>query len=487
MPQQRRRGLVWWALAGVALLNLVALGLRGTTTDEEEATHAVPTAPIQAKLTDRDPKASPNARAVYRRLVSQENAARAGKPTKTVIGQHVEGQNERYNAQYGDAEGRERVGYYYKKAADLTGKLPGFVEGDLGPGYGDRGWGVGEPRWYTKDHWPTCSGHWPYTDGVNDLLFAVWKGFPRAPDGSYGTGHGQRRCDGSAEHDAPFRNGGKPSGIVGMSFHEPYPGSRTKNYDNTRCVNSPARTDPEWFSRVIDYERDTAEYQALLHDLSYLADQLDYYAAYDVPVLLRPYHEMNAPGCHGFWWSNSEPSQYRELWRIMYNYLVKTRGLHNLILVWAPLAWDEQNATSPWDYYPGGDYVDIAAVDNYGERPGKTHQGKPYSQRWYDGLAPLDKPRMLAESYHVPIAAKARREDRDHDTEAARTGGVNALRHSPWVIWSVWGAALTEKNGVADVQATYSHQDRVITGGSSKSVTSFDWSTLHVHDPHPDR
>ena len=67
-------------------------------------------------------------------------------------------------------------------------------------------------------------------------------------------------------------------------------------------------------------------------------------------MLFRPYHEMNSGS---FWWGNKTAASYQGLWRIMYNYLVNTRGLHNLIFVWAPSAWTPDGGDVPWNYYPG--------------------------------------------------------------------------------------------------------------------------------------
>jgi mannan endo-1,4-beta-mannosidase len=500
MDRLPRRVLIRWSVVAVVLVSLAAFGLNGSP-GGSGGSGEVHNLPIEARLTDRDPKASPNARAVYDWLVGQENRARRGKGAKTVIGQHIEGQNELYNPLYGDGRGTRQVGYYYKKAAQLTGRYPGFVEGDMGPGYDEPEWGTGPSRWYTEGRWPACAGHWQYTDDVNDLLFSVWKGYPRAEDSSYANDSGEPRCGPSSQdvlqdpkrdagttpsYPAPggpalFDNGGRPAGLVGMSFHQPYPGAPVKGYRSTHCVNSPQRTDPEWFSRVVDYRANGPEYRALLHDLKFLGDQLAYYAAFDVPVLLRPYHEMNASGCHYFWWSGRSPEQYRMLWRIMYNYLVSTRGLRNLIFVWAPMAWTAKYSVDPEKYYPGREFVDIAAVDNYAEEPDDDSTEEPYSKRWYDGLARYAKPRMLAESFHVPITAARKEKIGD-----GRRPGVDALRRSPWVIWSVWGDALTERNSRADVRETYRRSNRVLTGGKPQKRTDMDWSDLHSHNPRPD-
>ncbi|MEE1826938.1 glycosyl hydrolase [Streptomyces sp. BE20] len=422
-------------------------------------------------LLARDPQASPNARAVQQLLADLEATARSGRSGGTVIGQHIEGHNERYNPEYGDYRGTKPVGYYYKKAADITGKLPGFVETDLGPGYGQSGWGVGNPRSYSEGRWPACAVGWQYTDDAVDLMAAVWSGHPRAADGTYGAAGVQKNCDGTAT-ELPD-NGGAPAGLVGMSFHQPYPGSDVKSFDRVLCSSSPAAGDPGWFGRVVDSTGGTPEYRALLTDLSFLADHLEYLAAHDVPVLLRPYHEMNAADCaRGFWWSGQKPADYQALWRITYHYLVETRGLHNLLFAWTPVSWDGAPGVDPWNYYPGAQYVDLVGVDDYSGSPARPiGTGEAWTKRYYDGLAGYGKPRILAESFAVPVNS------RQPDT----------LRRTPWTIWTVWGQSLTAdnltpeqpRNSNADVKATYDDA-LALTGGSAAFGANVDWSGLHV-------
>ncbi|MFJ5308460.1 glycosyl hydrolase [Streptomyces sp. NPDC088350] len=158
----------------------------------------------------------------------------------------------------------------------------------------------------------------------------------------------------------------------------------------------------------------------MLADLSFLAATLSYFAAWDIPVLLRPYDEMNGDW---FWWGGKTPASYKKLWRITYDHLVRTKGLHNLIFVWSPNAWDPQGDNVPWDYYPGSDNMPITAA------------------------------------------------------------GSNALTRSPWVIWSTWGSGLTKTaiNSNADVKATYYATDQVYTGGSGTGFgQNFDWGSVHA-------
>jgi mannan endo-1,4-beta-mannosidase len=145
-----------------------------------------------------------------------------------------------------------------------------------------------------------------------------------------------------------------------MSFHQPYPASRVKDYTRTLAANAPGGADASWFANIVDRRHDTIEYRSLLDDLSYLADHLSRFAEEDIPVLLRLYHEMNQPT---FWWGGQNPAAFRTLWQITYDYLVSARGLRNLIFVWAPICWTPDGPDVPWNYYPHATPPDVVAVD----------------------------------------------------------------------------------------------------------------------------
>ncbi|MBO4252997.1 glycoside hydrolase family 26 protein [Streptomyces griseorubiginosus] len=407
---------------------------------------------VSTDLRARDPRATDAARRVYALLAGLENEARAGRPSRTVIGQHVELHNERYNPSYGDYRGIKQPGYYYKKVHDITGRLPGFVELDLGPGYGRPGWAVGTARSYNKA-WPSCRPYWGYIEDAVDLAVGVWAGLPRAADGSYRPSGTHKECATGRYVSLPH-NGGGPAGLVGFSFHLPYPGSPVKGFTQTLQHNSPGAEDPGWFGRVVT--EGTAEHQALLHDLAFLADHLGYLADQGVPVLLRPYHEMNSAPGHGFWWAGQDPAAYHRLWRLTHDFLVNRRGLHNLIFVWSANSWGSGHGRPPREYYPGGDYVDVVGVDAYSDTPAEPLGKGAWTELWYRGLEEFDRPRVVAESFHVPLNANQPR----------------TLTRTPWVMWTVWGQSLSydnisaprAKNTADDVKQTYG-SPMVITGG----------------------
>lgn len=93
-----------------------------------------------------------------------------------------------------------------------------------------------------------------------------------------------------------------------------------------------------------------------------------------VPVLWRPYHQMNG---EWFWWGNRKGENgFRKLWIMMYDYFVHHHGLNNLLWVWNPNAPRDIPGDTAYgfeDYWPGAEFVDILAVDIYGDDWQQSH------------------------------------------------------------------------------------------------------------------
>ena len=111
-----------------------------------------------------------------------------------------------------------------------------------------------------------------------------------------------------------------------------------------------------------------------------------------VPIIWRPYHEMNGSW---FWWGGRR-GQYstKALYVQIYDRLVKYHKLNNLIWLWSV---DRPNNTEMQfsNYYPGDKYVDIIGLDVY---------GRDFNQVYYDSLVVISKgkPMALAEVGNPP-------------------------------------------------------------------------------------
>ncbi|MFH0755897.1 MAG: glycosyl hydrolase [Bacteroidota bacterium] len=112
-----------------------------------------------------------------------------------------------------------------------------------------------------------------------------------------------------------------------------------------------------------------------------------------VPVLWRPYHEMNGDW---FWWGgrvgeNSTADLYRQL----FDRYVNDHKLTNLIWV-----WNVDRPSTPIrkfsNFYPGNDYLDILSLDVY---------GSDFNQDYYDSLKALSmgKPLLFGEVGNPPM------------------------------------------------------------------------------------
>jgi mannan endo-1,4-beta-mannosidase len=110
-----------------------------------------------------------------------------------------------------------------------------------------------------------------------------------------------------------------------------------------------------------------------------------------IPVLFRPYHEING---NWFWWDGRPgPNGSAELSRRIYDRFVNVHHLDNLLWVWNVNA-PGGNAGSIADYYPGPAYADILTIDIYGE----------FKQDYYTEMLRLaaGKPIALGEVGAVP-------------------------------------------------------------------------------------
>lgn len=156
-----------------------------------------------------------------------------------------------------------------------------------------------------------------------------------------------------------------------------------------------------------------------------------------IPVLWRPYHEMNGVW---FWWCNHKGDQgFKRLWIMMYNYFTNYHKLNNLIWVWNTNAPRDIPGDEAWDYklfYPGDEYVDVLAADVY---------RKDYKQSHHDALVTLanGKPISLGEVGEIPTK--------------------EILEKQPkWSWYMPWGWILFMANKPEDIK-TLINSERVLT------------------------
>jgi len=105
----------------------------------------------------------------------------------------------------------------------------------------------------------------------------------------------------------------------------------------------------------------TPENENFISKLDDMAERLAVLKVHKVPVLWRPFHEMNGAW---FWWgpkkdSGNDGAQFVKLWRFMFDYFYRVKKLDNLIWVWGG-SYEVDSS-----FYPGDKYVDIVGTDTY--------------------------------------------------------------------------------------------------------------------------
>ncbi len=143
----------------------------------------------------------------------------------------------------------------------------------------------------------------------------------------------------------------------------------------------PTQDEPGTFEDAIQAKLSDAEWKELLTPGTHLNErwksQVDVVAWHlkqlkhaGVPVLWRPYHEMNG---FWFWWGKRQGAEgYAKLWRMMFDRFTHFHKLNNLIWVFNGNEMKDEgpdNVVPDYKlFYPGHDVVDVLATDVYSGR-----------------------------------------------------------------------------------------------------------------------
>lgn len=194
-------------------------------------------------------------------------------------------------------------------------------------------------------------------------------------------------------------------------------------------------SDAQWDSLITD---GTALNDAWKKEMDGIVPYLQYLKDNGVEVLFRPLHEMNQSA---FWWGGRPgPNGTARLYQITHDYLVKTKGLTNLI--WE---WDLQDfpslITDVNSYDPGSSYWDILTLDVYGS-DGQMYTGYKY------GI-------ISQKAGNKPIAIG----------ECAQLPTDSVLQRQPkWTFFMGWATDVFSYNTPAQIQDVY-NSPNVITLG----------------------
>ena len=235
-------------------------------------------------------------------------------------------------------------------------------------------------------------------------------------------------------------------GIVAMQLHWIHPA----NPEGSAWIGVHGKktaSPPFYFEAAM--KPGTKQNDELMRDLKGHADFLQKLAEARVPVLWRPFHEIEGGW---FWWTDQEqPEHSAALYRFMFDYFVKERKLHNLIWVYnaALRCGKGKDGLTAVEmrrrYYPGDAYVDIASIDVYPNEA--LGIGKPQNDSYkasYDAMKHVAPSKLiaLAECEAIP------------NPEKIAKGGPRWLYAMPW-----WGVGT--KHPAEWVKTSYAHEGMI--------------------------
>lgn len=168
----------------------------------------------------------------------------------------------------------------------------------------------------------------------------------------------------------------------------------------------------------------SSENTSYLGKLNAIAANLQTLQSAGVPVILALFHETQAGGW--FWWSKCSGPQFIALYSYTYNYLMNTKGIHNILRL-MPFSGSPSAA-----YYPGKSLVDLSGGDTYGTNP-------PFTSLY-------STCRNIAGST-LPLAL--------HETGVVPQPSTMFPSSAPWLLWNIWAGYESSNNSVANIASAY--------------------------------
>lgn len=109
-------------------------------------------------------------------------------------------------------------------------------------------------------------------------------------------------------------------------------------------------------SGTTEWDTESAAYKGIIADIDHIADYFLELQKEGVAGIFRPLHEA---GGKWFWWSINSGDQFAALYRLVFDRMVKVKGVKNMIWVFNP----EGSTVTSWD--PGSEYYDVLSIDIY--------------------------------------------------------------------------------------------------------------------------
>jgi mannan endo-1,4-beta-mannosidase len=196
-------------------------------------------------------------------------------------------------------------------------------------------------------------------------------------------------------------NGWKGGAVISLMYHA-CPPTQGEACDWQGGVLS-SLTDAQWSDLVTDGGTLNGVWKKRLDAIAPYFQQLK---DAGMAALFRPHHEMNQGV---FWWAGRKGTGgTAALYRVTHDYLVKDKGLDNIVWVWSVQdIWD--SATNSWNfaaYDPGAAYWDVMSLDFY--------DGAGYTADKYSAMLAVagNKPIAIGECPTLPTSDELKAQPR---------------------------------------------------------------------------
>lgn len=222
--------------------------------------------------------------------------------------------------------------------------------------------------------------------------------------------------------------------IITLMWHGCFPTDGTPCRGESVWAEGNLPTDAQWRELTTD---GTPLNEAWKREVDVVAGYLKELQEARVPVLWRPYHEMNG---EWFWWGHKKGEQgFKRLWLMLYDRYTNHHQLNNLVWVWdpnSPRVEETGERHIPYtDCFPGAEHVDALATDIY----------RGFVSSHYTDLKALagGKPLAIGECGNLPTLAE--------------------LEQQAEFTWFMpWGWILFLANPPENIKAVY-NSERVLT------------------------
>lgn len=211
------------------------------------------------------------------------------------------------------------------------------------------------------------------TDGSHPVVFGQDFGYSK-PGSLDGINFRQRSIDNAVKWH-------KRGAIITFMWHAvpPTTESNFTTWKGDNAIQSDL-TDQQWNDLFTEGTEINNRWKAQVDAVAFFLRQLQ---DEKIPVIWRPYHEMNGDW---FWWG-SRPADYVKLYRMLYDRITNFHKINNLLWVFNGNELGSPNVQDYEPFFPGRDYIDILATDIYNHG---------YNKRDYDTLLKLANGKPIA-------------------------------------------------------------------------------------------